>query len=264
LVKLKEKDIYDEIKDWLYDKHTSDFDDYCSCVNQQIYFGNALRVGFDVMIAGFEVTDRVRTPSEWRLTDIYICECKLLWSAYQAFGQLAFYQSIVENYMKSGHWNAFNKDYCDGPMKYFEKKKTLPAWWKEDGKDAVYYLSDKIDLHQYLVLYCKDSRDIETREYVKFIGHCLSQQGTAGLVVYWNDRKRNKIECVMESGSFPICHGGRQRPAYDVEDACFIPPFPTKQTCRMFTLDGKYHKMKQEGRCLRDIQNSCVGCDNNW
>ena len=264
MVKLNERDIYEEIGDWLYNKYASRFDRYYSYVNKQIYYGNALRVGFDVMIAGFDVTEKVRTPSEWHLRDIYICECKLLWSAYAAFGQLAFYQSIVENYMKSEHWNAFNKDHYEGPMKYFEKKKTLPKWWKEKNKDVVYYLGDKINFNQYLVLYCKDSNDFETKEYVKFIKHCLSNQRTAGLVVYWNDRERNKIESVLDPPSLQISHGGRQKPVYEVEDACFVPYFATKVNCRFFTLDGKHRKMTQSGKCLRDIYDSCVGCDNNW
>lgn len=264
MTKLKEKDVYNEIENWLYNEYAYGFDEYYSYVNKQIYYGNALRVGFDVMIVGFDVTEKVRTPSEWCATDVFVCECKLPWNAYAAFGQLAFYQSIIENYMKSEHWNAFNKDHYYGPLKYFETKKTLPSWFKERGKDVVYYLGDKINLHSFLVLYCSNSRDLETRNYVKFIQNCLSQQMTAGLVIYWKDRKRNKMECVADAPNLQIAHGGRQKPVYDVEDASFIPYFNTKQSCRLFTHDGKYRRMKQEGRCLRDIQGSCVGCDNNW
>ena len=262
--KLSEKDIYDEIKNWLISEYGSAFDEYYPFVNQQIYYGKAMRTGFDIMVVGFDVHERRRKPSEWCATDIYICECKLLWSAYAAFGQLAFYESIVENYMKSGHWKDFNKDYYYGPLRYFENKKALPRWFKEDGKDVVYYLNDKINLQLYLVLYCENSKDLETREYVKFIEDCLSRQTRAGLVTYCHDRTRNKIELKNSPQRLQLTHGRRQKPVYNVEDACAIPSFPTKQSCRLFTQDGKYGKMSWRGECRQKIQGSCVGCESNW
>lgn len=88
-----------------------------------------MHVGFDIMLVCFDVNERKRKPSEWCITDLHICECKLLWNAYIAFGQLSFYQSIVENYMKSKHWQAFNNDNYYGPLKYFKNEKKLPKWF---------------------------------------------------------------------------------------------------------------------------------------
>lgn len=260
MAKLREKDIYDEIENWLIAEYGSKFDEHLTYVNKQIYYGNVMRVGFDIMLVGFDVSERVRKPSEWYVTDICICECKLLWSAYIAFGQLAFYQNIVENYMKSKHWEAFNNDHYYGPLKYFERKKTLPGWFKEDEEDVIYYLPDKINLRLNLVLYCRDSKDLETKEYVKFIEYCLSQQGTTGLVTYWYDRTRSRIECKIPSTILKVTHGGRQKPVYKIENACLIPYFATRQSCRLFTRDGKYGRRE----CLQEIQGSCVGCENNW
>lgn len=260
MTKLSEKNIYDEIKSWLISEYGFAFHRNAPFVNQQIYYGKAMRAGFDIMVVGFDVNERRRKPSEWYVTDIHICECKLLWNAYVAFGQLAFYESIVENYMKSKHWEAFNKDYYEGPMRYFEEKKTLPAWFKDDGNNVVYYLNKKVNLQLHMVLYCEDSKDLETKEYVNFIEDCLFRQGNAGLVVYWHDRIRNKIEVKLPASRLQISHGGKRKPAYDVEDACAIPWFATKQSCRLFTQDGKYGRRE----CRRELQGSCVGCESNW
>jgi hypothetical protein len=124
-----------------------------------------MRAGFDIMLVGFDVNERVRKPSEWYMTDLCITECKLLWNAPIAFGQLAFYQNIVENYMRSNHWQAFNDDNYYGPLKYFQSKRRLPKWFEENGKEVLYYLCDKINLRLDLVLYCENSKDLETRKY---------------------------------------------------------------------------------------------------
>jgi hypothetical protein len=261
--KLQEKDIYDEVEDWLCSEYTSRSDMISAYQNKQIYYGKAMRAGFDVMLAVFDVNERVRKPSEWYLTDLCIAECKLLWSAPMAFGQLAFYQNIVENYMKSYHWQSFNDDCYYGPLKYFDNHGKLPKWFEEDGKEVVYYLNSKVNLRLDLVLYCESSKDLEIQKYVDFIERCLSQQPATGLVLYWYDRTRSKIERKKPSTVLHMRHGGRQKPVYDVEDACLIPYFATKQTCRWFTKDGKYYGRKE---CLIDskVQNSCVGCINNW
>jgi hypothetical protein len=260
--KLREEDIYDDVENWFVSEYASQSDAYHTYKNQQIYYGKAMRVGFDIMLTGFDVNERSRKPSEWFLTDLYVCECKLLWSAYIAFGQLTFYQKIVENYMKSKHWQAFNDDNCNGPLTYFEHKKKLPKWYTEDGKEVVYYLCDRINLQLDLVLYCESSKDLETRKYIEFVQECLSQQPATGLIVYWYNRTKNKIEWKKASTILKVVHGRKQNPVYEIEDACLIPPFPTKQSCRWFTKNGELGRKE----CLKKskVQDSCVGCVNNW
>ena len=226
---MKERDSYEFLSSWLIDHHCVDRDLIWNDV--QLHFGS-IKARCDVVGCEFEV-DEGETPPCKELIGIHLVECKRDWAAFQAYGQLLFYKEIVERYLRSRHYEAFNRDYYDGAKKFFLRNNRLPFGWK-----YTFRLANELDLWLHLALletgYVDDS-------FFKFIEGSLDTflEGHVGLVLLTRRGTKWKASEKRESESIRLARKRGPKPSYWMEPFEADILFKTRPDCRRFSKEGK-------------------------
>ena len=196
-------------------------------------------------------------PSTRELVEMHVCECKPYLYTYRAYGQLLHYKSIVDLYLNSGHFLAYNEDFCDGVREFWKAKKRFPKYWdKHLETQSFERLSTSLKLYLYLVL-LYDQRNVDKEEFgetTAFHKRCLNSflDGAVGLcAVYYPSKyvyfKKEPwpIEIRRSSGRKPESY-------FEANTACIVRKRKTWRYCPWF-VDGKYW------RCRYTRARTCIG-----
>lgn len=216
----------------------------------QIRFGS-LKTRCDVV--GYEFTQiEGEEPTCNELVGIHLFECKLDYFATQAFGQLLFYKEIVERYMNSKHYDAFNKDYYQGIKTFYLKNGRFPHPW-----ESTFWLSNNLDLWLHLALLETGYRE---EPFFKFVEGSLDTflKGNVGLLILSRHRKRWKTEEVRESKPISLKRRRGPKPSHQMEPLVADMFYKTRLNCRRFNKEGKANNWCSENNI--DLK-ECEACD---
>jgi len=242
---LKEKESYKYLSSWLPENY--DVDDNLLWTDAQINYGS-IKARSDVIAYYLEI-DEKETPPCKEITGIHIIECKRDWAAFQAYGQLLFYKEIVDRYLRSKHYEAFNKDYYDGASKYFQRKGSLPFGWKYSLR-----LANELDLWLHLALLETGYTD---SSFFKFVEGSLDDllEGNVGLLVLTKHGTRLRVKERKEPKPLRLTRKRGPRPKNWIETFAGNILYPTRLRCRRFGRDGKRNYW-----CHEINPQECEGC----
>jgi hypothetical protein len=225
---LKERDSYETLSDWLLRNYYASRD--YLWLDTQIRFGS-LKTRCDVI--GYEFKELNEKPTCKKLVGIHLFECKFDYAATQAFGQLLFYKEIVERYMNSKHYEAFNIDFYDGIKRFFQKNGHFPRRWK-----STFWLPNKIELYLHLVL-LKTGYVDET--FFKFLQGSLDTflDGGIGLLILKRNGKTWKTSEKRQSPAIVLERKRGPKPTFQMDPFAADIFYETRLDCRWFNKDGK-------------------------
>lgn len=245
---MKERDAYDTLSSCL--KRNYYVSEDCLWTDTQIRFGS-LKARCDVI--GYEFTCiEGEEPVCNELTGIHLFECKLDYVAAQAYGQLLFYREIVERYMNSKHYEAFNTDFYEGMKKFFQRNGKLPSGWK-----STFWLPSKIDLYLHLALletgYCD-------KPFFKFLEGTLDTflKGRVGFLILTPRGKNWRVKEIRDVKAISVKRKSVPKPSYQMEPLIADIFHETRLNCRWYTKEGKAKRWCSEKNI--DLKN-CEACD---
>ena len=246
---MKERDAYDTLSSWLQ-RNFYVSDDYL-WNDTQIRFGS-LKARCDII--GYEL-NRIEEeePACNELTGIHLFECKFDYAAAQAYGQLLFYREIVERYMNSKHYDAFNTDFYNGIKKFFQRNNRLPRRWR-----STFWLPSKIDLYLHLALleteYCDEP-------FFKFVEGSLNTflKGRVGFLILKPRRKKWRVHQRRGAEALPVKRKRGPKPSYQMEPLIADIFHETRLTCRWYTKEGKANRWCSEKNIDLEKCEACNG-----
>lgn len=226
---MKEKDSYNFLSSWLPSHYYIKND--LLWIDSQLYFGS-IKARCDLIGCDCKV-DKGYDPPCKEITSIHIIECKRDWAAFQAYGQLLLYKEIVERYLRSRHYEAFNLDYHEGASNFLRRNARLPFGWK-----STFRFASEVDLRLHLALlktgYADDA-------FFKFVEGSLDTflEGHVGFLLL--NRQGNKWKAIERRWSSPIklARKGGPKPKHWMEPFEANILFPTRLDCRRFSKEGK-------------------------
>lgn len=247
---LKERDSYSTLTTWLSKNYYVDSN--CLWQDAQIKFGS-LKARCDVVGYEFDKTGNYPTCKE--LSAIHLFECKLDYAITQAYGQLLFYREIVQRYMNSKHYEAFNKDFYDGIKKYYQKHDRYPRGYK-----STFWLKNKILIYIHLAVMETGSAD---DEFYKFVEGSLGDSfldGKVGLVVLTRQNRKWKVKERKKAKAIIIERKPGPKPYYQMEPPVADIFRKTRISCRRFK-DGNRNSQMCAENAIDPAK--CTSCDFN-
>lgn len=249
-VNLKERDSYNFMTDWLSDHYYVDKEKLYT--DSQIYFGS-IKARCDVLGYYFE-SDKSETPACKELTAIHLMECKVDWAASQAYGQLLFYEEIVDRYLRSKHYDSFNLNYWELAYKFYQRNERLP--WSLRN---TFRIANEIDLWLHFVVLTKE---FDT-PFFNFLLSSLDNflEGKVGFLALIKDGSKWKPKVMREPKPIRLTRKTGPKPINWMEpfEASILPPFPTRIKCQRFTKEGKRNYWCKLSDARPDSCEACLG-----
>ena len=221
----------------------------------QMFYGH-IRCAADIVIYKWkEITNEEDQLPMRELAEMHVCECKPYLYTYRAFGQLLHYKNIIDLYYNSGHFLAYNEDFCGGVKAFWDRNGRFPKYWiKHLETDRLEQLSPSLKLYLYLVL-LYDRKYVDKQEFddtVAFHQRCLNSfmNRKIGLLTIYHPSKY--VYRKKESKPIEIARmkGAKPKSYFEADTACIVRKRKTWRYCPWF-VDGKFWRCPYRSeRCI--------------
>ena len=226
-----------------------------SCKEVTMFYGH-IRCAADVMVYKWrEIGNQEDYPPTRELLEMHVCECKPLLYTYRAYGQLLHYANILNLYYNSGHFLAYNEDFCSGVEGFWSRNDRFPKYWAKHLESKSFErLLPSLRLYLYLaLLYEKKYIDKEElNETLAFHKGCLSDfmGQTVGLLAVYHPSKRVYSKKKPKPIEIKRQIGRKPKSYFDADTACIVRKRKTWRYCPWFA-DGKFRRCHYRSeRCI--------------